>query len=358
MLQKLRKLTDNILNERPDTDLRFWRSAYLDIKQDSQDSLSLAYQALLELLLGIDSKDFEAPVTPAGAPLVGAEKGYCHYKTGLELAHLWQWIGHLKKDPKLQIKGKRAETFLLGLCDLWKKPFKGLWSDKTATPFLCPKHYPSIDLPLEMLPNAEDRALGLSTHHTKELSSVFTVTGKNTGLGAILKSDTGIVAFGPSLWPNEAFGCDFASLNVDEKLPGLHVKRHGPLYHFAGWTRIVADKQDLWCELSATIGMHAQLKLQFLDTKSYQISILMAVKAKSLRIGDQLELLQASLKKYTGDAKTIALEGDDSQMVLIPNEQGKMEIIPLAGDDAYWGADFLLIYPLDAHSPHKGWEIY
>ena len=187
--------------------------------------------------------------------------------------------------------------------------------------------------------------------------------GHESGFGSFLRGDVGILSFGPSLWPKKDFGLNLAptdlnKLHEHKPLPGYHAKQHGQIMHYAAWSRMQVDRKHIWCELSMQANRDVHLEMRFLDLKNQPMSALMAVKADALKIGNQLELESGSLKQYKGGAKTVALEGKSSQMVIIPEKQGKMEVIPLAGDSRYWGANFLIIYPIEPHGSLLGWNIY
>ncbi|MCB1108438.1 MAG: hypothetical protein KDK44_02170 [Chlamydiia bacterium] len=361
MLDQLRQLTEKICFERPGTDLSFWRLSYINMEGSRADHLTACYGALLDSLLGIEPKQFFPCVTQAGAPLLSESQGpMCSINQAREIAFLWKWIGHLRSDQNLQVAGLRAEKFLAGL-----KDYPGLWQPESdMESYLPPKKFTShLELDLSQMPELQDPELGLCVHEDHGLKIALTAVGQNSGFGSLLRGDVGILSVGPSLFPKSDFGLhlaptDLGPLSEHKRLPGYNVQRHGPLLHYAAWSRVICDQQHHWCELSAFCKQDIHLKMRFLDLKGKPFSALMALKADALKIGNQLELEPGSLKQYKGGAKTVALEGKDSQMVIIPGEQGSMEIIPLASDSRYWGADFLLIYPFEPHAPHLEWNVY
>ncbi len=360
MLAQLKKLTEKICLERPGTDLSFWRSAYLELKEGETDHLTACYARLIEVLLGLDTKPLVPCATLSGYPLLSDKAGpMCTTSQAEEIAHLWQWIGYLKSDQKLQVAGAKAAKLLEGL-----SKFPGLWQRESEPELaLFAKKFPAFELELDQIPTLQDPELGLSVFEDHGLKIGLTAVGHESGFGSLIRDDVGILSFGPTLWPKTNYGLNLAptdlnSLHEHRALPGYHAKLHGQITHYAAWSRMQYEGKHIWCELSVQANRDVHLALRFLDLKSQPISVLYAVKAEALKIGNQLELASGSLKQYKGEAKTVALEGKSSQMVIIPEKQGKMEVIPLAGDSRYWGANFLIIYPVEPHGSLLSWDIY
>lgn len=67
------------------------------------------------------------------------------------------------------------------------------------------------------------------------------------------------------------------------------------------------------------------------------------IKAEACFVAGSQKLNRRSLDRYQGPAQSIELGG-----LTIALEEGfkEMEVIPLAGDESYWGADFLITLTL------------
>lgn len=358
MIDSLRKLVTDA-----ECGIDACKSTFLQLQKPVEgNALELAYWALIETLLGENETPLIPSVTRAGAPLLSSydPKGViCHPNASAELAAIWSRVGALRRCPKLQKAGTRGLAFLHQLHDKWHRPFAGLWLGEQEKIIEFQKF--TNDLDLGELPPSYDLELGFAIHHTKRHSLALALTGWDTGLGSIMGDDVGILAFGPGQFPKQAIGIHLTPYQLNElskhqDLPGHTQKRHGSIFHFAGWTKVVTP-QHLWCQMNVQCKDDVHLSLQFLDLKNMPISMCMAVKANSLRIGDQLELAHGSLRRYDGPVKTIALEGKRSQMVIM-SQKGSMQIIPLAGDASYWGADYLLIYPFEEGLLRHEWNIY
>jgi len=375
MMMQLSLLADQIIDERlngPKADFKAWRSN-IDTVDESQ--LSKAYVALIHALQN-KAVDLKPIVTNSGAPLLSLgldhpEQAICHPAKGLELSILWQLVGYLTKDSQLFQIGVNAEQFIRSFTDRYKRPFIGIWTQETDVKTYIPS--PSIARLLEKsnikkqpeLMRCSDPELGCALHHGKDMSLAFTVTGWGSGVGSIMRQDVGVIAMGPQAAPFEdasRFGIHFTAAVVGDvsehkPLPGMHVDERGNLFTFNGWTRSVFDNNHLWCHLSVQLDKVLDFKMQFLDLKGLEVSIAMAVKADAIRVGDKLELITGSLKQYRGEVAPVALEGKNSQLVLIPKGGSQMRIVPLAGDESCWQADFLILYLLDGDRPEISWTI-
>jgi hypothetical protein len=82
------------------------------------------------------------------------------------------------------------------------------------------------------------------------------------------------------------------------------------------------------------------------------------VKAEECLVDPGFSIRPLSLDRYSGSAAVVSFhtEGD---CVVFENLGGGavMEIIPLAGGDNFWGADYLLAYPLSSGERTLRWKI-
>ena len=375
MTMQLSLLADQIIDERlknPESDFKAWRSK---VETVDESQLAKAYVALIGVLQK-KPVDLKPIFTKAGAPLLSLgldhpEQALCHPAKGLELATLWQLIGYLGKDSNLFQAGVNAEQFIRSFTDSYKRPFTGIWTQegdvKTYTPSpSILKLLKSCDIKKQPeLMRCSDPELGCALHHGKDMSLALTVTGWGSGIGSLMRRDAGIIAMGPQAAPFEdasRFGIHFTpavlgDVSKHKALPGVRIDERGDLFTFNGWTRSVIDNNHLWCHISAQLDKVLDLKMQFLDLKGTEISIAMAVKADAIRVGENLEVMAGSLKQYRGDVAPVALEGKKSQLVMLPKGGSQMRIVPLAGDDSCWQADFLILYLLDRDRAEISWTI-
>ena len=364
MLNALRSLASDLLNHNYGPDLDAYRQYYLDQPKSGGGQLACAYRTLLEVLLNLSPSSLNPQVTRAGAPLLHTthpEQCILHPHLSLELANTWCRIGALQNNLELQRIGARGCAFIQQLIDKWQRPFAGFLfseNDRTAAPNTHSEHH----LELHDFPPTTDHELGLAIHHTERHSLALSATGWGTGSGSIMGQDVGILSFGLSQFPDKLTGTHLTPAHLEDfkhhnQLPGFNVQKRGPIFSYSAWTRTMVP-ETLWCQVNICSHQDIDLTMQCFDLQNKPLSVYMAVKAGNLRVGDQIELSHGSLRQYQGNIKTIALKGTQSQMVILPQEAGEMQIIPLAADASYWGADYLLTYPFDPHSSKLRWNIY
>ncbi len=341
------------------------------VSVSDETQLSQAYIALINALRKKPTP-LKPIVTRAGAPLLGIdtpEQTLPHPAKGLELAILWQLIGHLTNDSKLLQAGAAAEQFIRSLKDRFSRPFTGIWTRESDIKTYVPS--PSIQNLLDSLgirkqselTRCVDKELGIAVHHGDDYSLALCATGWGSGVCSLMRQDVGIIAMGPQAAPFEnadAFGVHFTPATLHDvkehkPLPGVHIDERGHLFTYSAWTR---TKEHQWCNIYAQAEKTVDLKMQFLDLKGSEMCIAMAVKADACRVGETLEVLAGSLKAYRGPVAPVALEGKNSQLVMLPEGGASMRIVPLAGDESCWQADFLILYLLEADTPKVSWNIY
>ena len=139
---------------------------------------------------------------------------------------------------------------------------------------------------------------------------VYLLEGNRAALGAARLGPTQILAFGLQTNP-QSFGVDIVNDYVRKEEVWIHVERRAFAF-----------------SLQST-GLKAPLYLAFyLD-------------AKQCVINEKI-FKPRSLNKFQGSAEKIQFDG----VCLTPNGSFPTELIPLAGDNSFWGATFLLTFRL------------
>jgi hypothetical protein len=82
------------------------------------------------------------------------------------------------------------------------------------------------------------------------------------------------------------------------------------------------------------------------------------VKTTSILIDNQYKVLQASIDHFCGRCKKLSLYTQQYQLNFESKEPCEVEVLPLAGGDFFWGADFLIAYKLNNNNKKFSWEIY
>jgi hypothetical protein len=180
--------------------------------------------------------------------------------------------------------------------------------------------------------------------------ALFTGAGCMSGQGAFLVGSQGCINFGPqrsSLGDCSQFGivgqgkqfqCDEQTVEVISSLGEL-IPRKYALAHLQDAT---IEKQ--WLKMSVQFGQNAlhicgeQKALHRPVTLFYSFFL----KGEACFVSKLHKLNPKSLDRYLGPPGTIEVLGQQGNVRI---EWGKgikrLEVIPLAGDESYWGADFL-----------------
>jgi hypothetical protein len=153
--------------------------------------------------------------------------------------------------------------------------------------------------------------------------AALTLDGRGTSLGMI-QCGMQVRSFGPQA---DTFGIEGRGMNH--------------------WTRTFAY-QDVWLEMKPEVKDGAlELKFNFVGiTLEKSCSLALYIKAGSCEVGKEI-LKPKSLKRFFGEAQTVQFE----KTTLQSSHPHKMEVIPLAGEGCFWGAEFLLKYSISPFSP-------
>jgi hypothetical protein len=170
----------------------------------------------------------------------------------------------------------------------------------------------------------QDPSIGYELVRGKEAGIAITGAGWQTSAGAARVGDLEIPAFGPHLAPlsnAELFGVG----------PGED-----------GWFCAHAAK-EVWLRARGTagnrsvgisldsVGVHTEAPLAFV----------FYIRADECRVAERVFKPQ-SLARFSGETESVEFTAKSSKIDFSINPGLKLEIIPLAGDGAFWGATFLL----------------
>lgn len=217
-----------------------------------------------------------------------------------------------------------------------------------------------------------DPSTALVGYRTSSQHAFCTLHGGHTGLGALRLGDVEIVSYGPQYLPLgecQGFGIEGNALSDQGiRRSTMEGRRHS--FSLRGCTRLVDQPpskpfeqerfRGIWLEVSQEFKRpHFFLKTTFLGLDGWDaVTFSFFVKATSCRISEETRLLPRTLCRYEGKADTILCEGRQATLALRPlSFSGKMQVIPLAGGDNFWGADFLVAYFVHSEQRHYQWHI-
>jgi hypothetical protein len=166
-------------------------------------------------------------------------------------------------------------------------------------------------------------------------------------MGYLTKGGLQIVAMGPHyppLYSEKGFGLFYLSQNT----------ALSSSTHYEGWSRTTGFEEERaslgadWvrCEVRCDKGYHFSVTRQKVRDDPLYFSFF--VVCDSLTV-DGKEIKPLSLDRYCGPAQRIILKkGEDT--LHFDGVSQKVEILPLAGEEFFWGANFMIAFELESNN--------
>jgi hypothetical protein len=220
-----------------------------------------------------------------------------------------------------------------------------------------------------------DPSTALIGYRSPSHSVVCTLFGGKTGLGCLHADDIQIINYGPQRLPLndcQGFGIEGGVYSNDQSLQiavdesssdfsmrrqarvtGVPVyKRSAPLFRNSAFSGI-------WIDVEQRLHQGVlNIETSFLGmTETDQLAFTFFVKAKQCTVNGQI-VNSRSLARYQGASHPITLHGSKGALTIdLSQHAGELQVIPLAGEDSFWSADFLLAYKIEAGQPKYKWTI-
>ncbi len=177
-----------------------------------------------------------------------------------------------------------------------------------------------------------DPSLGVWAHS----SLALTLSGHGTSLGTFRNHGVEVRAFGPQFYPLtnlQLFG-----------VRGLYQAQHLSESQMCGWTRCHAQP-EVWLEVNVlSSALETHLAAQWLGLSSERkAAFVFYVKADSARVADEL-FRSKSLQRYKGSSDAVSF--NEGAFTISCLKKRSLQLIPLAGEDCFWGADFLVAFDI------------
>lgn len=241
---------------------------------------------------------------------------------------------------------------------------------------LIEKQAPFPDVYVEPVFHTIDPSLGFIRYDYESLSLVCSACGVNTGLGAIHKKGVRVVAFGPHYYPladSDCFGIYRPSNGSTDGFKDLIMESEESQCRFKGWSRLVSPQSEE--PLKQTIpdkepgnqwiffDIQAQKESLDIDVclsqclETTPLAFAFFVSAQKVCIGKEKTLRPGSIERYQGKSNTLVFEKDQEFLTLIAQYPGDMQVIPLAGKQHFWSADFLIAFPITEKLKLLSWKV-
>ncbi len=181
--------------------------------------------------------------------------------------------------------------------------------------------------------------------YTNSLADIaLSFEGKGTGVGALAFDQVQVITFGPQVFgPGEM---DKYGINFIAKEQG-HFSTVEDRQQFScrGWSRIQGDR-DVWVEHDLRLG--EEVIDLFIAFEGFGSSILTLsesffVICDSVLV-DHKTVRRGSLERYHGTARSMEWISGSEHIKLYLESKMTCQVIPLAGEEYFWGANFLISF--------------
>lgn len=201
-----------------------------------------------------------------------------------------------------------------------------------------------------------------------EVSSIFSLVGNNTSMGSFRYHDLEIAALGPqinSLGDGNTFGAiggqnlvqDYESNITPDSyflkgcigLPNLNSN----LNFLQSWQHSLS-----WLQIDISYQKEVlSIGLQPLKVPKDTYFVFYLISNQCLIKGEK-KTLYHSLEQFHGNACSVSFLSKNNILNIDPSfDQSDMKIIPLQGQQSFWGANYLIAYHLNPKYSTFGWKI-
>lgn len=197
-----------------------------------------------------------------------------------------------------------------------------------------------------------DEALGVLVRRGENQTQLACASGCKSGLGAFLVGEGGMVNCGPQLQPLgdcSGFGLAGRGTQVahEENTLSYHCRLASPHSRDTGYPWLSdSGYTGAWVSGRTTLEeekMSVEGSIEGVRSPSDFIFTLF-LRAEACFVAGSHKLNPRSLDRYQGPPQKVVIDG----LTVYPEGGFKsMEVVPLAGDESYWGAHFLIALTLE-----------
>ncbi len=377
--------------------------------------LHKAYQNFACSLTGKELVAMECLQLPSGLALAEEgkiqKKSFFYTLENInELASFWIILGSIYDNKNWQDAGLRLARWSLNYIDPYFRPFFGIWTQETDISqlnVLCSyylliyilkffyeeesmahiqkqifsmieakikkqaseqfvyyasmimwleKHF-SIDFQTKMSLQTTfenifvDPYSGFLRQNHRQLSTLFTLSGNNTGLGSIYAKDVLVYSFGPQFFPlgdSKSFGVQ-RRIFQENSLKDVQYSIDENSGKIEGcFSLFQKTPETIWASFKgSTSSDQCELSLKIIGQELKKaLAMIYYVKAQSCEINGK-SIKPNTLDQYIGSVQDLVFRGGESSLRFKAKAE-RMHLIPLSGGKCFWGADFLLAYEMKA----------
>ncbi len=197
--------------------------------------------------------------------------------------------------------------------------------------------------------------MNLTTHKLENITINY--QGDHTGLGSIQFDAVSVVSMGPHYFPLGELS-RFGIYREGDDFSDVEERRNS----ISGWTKLIAGDRSFgsgatWLHFGVEKDLNEiKLKAAFENGKGEDpFAFVFFVKAQEIKVSEK-RYLKGSLTTYQGTNAPLELFSGEEKVLLVPQFKGPIQIIPLAGGEFFWGADFLIAYEIHELDHKYSWS--
>lgn len=231
--------------------------------------------------------------------------------------------------------------------------------------FLVEKYLDRFPLPEKRVKSLKERVYDPSTallgFREPALHVLTTLHGFQTGLGSLKQGDLEVLTYAPHHLPLaecEGFGIQ-GNFQSDQCVKASCLNLHQNSFSIKGCVKTIGIDQNRkgdWLDIEQTFQYpRFSIKASFFESKKDSLSFSFFVKSPLCEIENK-QFFPGTLSSFEGNATHVIFQGKKARLQLSPLfSQGKMQLISLGGNSAFWGADFLVAYHLEEGQTDYTW---
>ncbi len=174
------------------------------------------------------------------------------------------------------------------------------------------------------------------------LDLTLSFEGKGTGVGSLAFDQVQVITFAPQV--SEVGELDKYGINFTSKdRQHVVVAKDRDQFSCRGWSRIQGDR-DVWVEHDLRVNRDAvDLFIAFESFSSMPLilSECFFVACESVLV-DQRMVRKGVLERVRGTPRTLEWISDKEHVKVYLESKMTCQVIPLAGEGCFWGADFMI----------------
>jgi hypothetical protein len=210
----------------------------------------------------------------------------------------------------------------------------------------------------------------IAGYRSSTRSVICSLSGSRTGIGYIRKGDVKILSYGPHGFPLtecQQYGIEAAAtLGAGEMAVGENA------FNLSRIIKLPAEPPAN--NHPATFGMlpapfeFAEIRQEYADdilhvsykpysSRSRELGFAFFAQASNCLLSDGTLIKRKSLEQFSGKSQPLALQANHATLTLLPADGTEMQIIPLAGSDDFWGADYLIAFKTPDAGCFYKWKV-